>query len=294
MLIYPDTSIWNQLCDQRVDARALWSTLAERDARLLFGVNVLYELAKTFRMPVAHAQERGRELFSYFMPYVQMEIPVLKGTRELLREEAMHAAGQSQAVDAFWNQDDHRVLAEEVSKLSQGQIDNRAEEFILFRKAAAQQTRIEMHNHIEAQPSLKRILRGVESNGVMAWLAREGKRSNARRLLKERLKREFGDSPPKELAWFAKRLLAAPRYRVSHALVRSDIYLNWRYAHRGSLRGDLPDDAYHVVNASYSDVFLTTEQDQADQLSHAVVGIRPVVYTGDESLLTWLPKAVAQ
>src|SRR5437870_7939111 len=97
MLIYLDTSLWNKLCDQKVDAKGLVSALTERDAQLVLGTNAVYELAKTFQMK-AGAHQRGQQLFSHLTEYVRLGIPFLRETRDILGEETKHATGETRSV----------------------------------------------------------------------------------------------------------------------------------------------------------------------------------------------------
>ena len=52
--------------------------------------------------------------------------------------------------------------------------------------------------------------------------------------------------------------------RAAKALVRADLYFNWRCAHRGSNPKDLYDDMYHVMGAIYCDTYVTKEPAQAE------------------------------
>src|SRR5712671_372308 len=51
--------------------------------------------------------------------------------------------------------------------------------------------------------------------------------------------------------------------RIAKGIVRTDLYFNWRCANRGSTPGDLADDLYHVLNASYCAIYATAEPRQA-------------------------------
>jgi len=98
---------------------------------------------------------------------------------------------------------------------------------------------------------------------------------------------------PEDAISVAAKLLRDQKYRIAHALVRSGIYQNWRLANRRSLRSDQPDDAYHIVNASYADFFVTTEPDQADHFRLAVPALSVFVYDSDEPLISWLPRTIS-
>jgi len=47
-------------------------------------------------------------------------------------------------------------------------------------------------------------------------------------------------------------------------VIRSDLYYNWRCAHRESVPKDLIDDMYHVLNSVYCDIYTTAEKGQAE------------------------------
>lgn len=289
-LLYLDTSIWNALCDQQVDAQTLLSNLADRNARLVLGPNVVYELAKTFGTNKPEMSERGRTLFSYLQRYVRADIPVFNEPAVLLRQEAARAAGEIDRVEVFWNQANYSSLLSAVDNLSQGEFDENANLFIKNRKSAARQTRFDMSGHLESRPALTQALERVNEDSLRAWIDREAHGPRGRRVLQSQLAIVFETRPDRKLTLLAKKLLAHRRYKISHAIVRSALYLNWRSAHRGSLRSDLPDDAYHGVNACYCDVFVTTEPDQAFHAELVNSNVRAISYDGSVPLTVWLPQ----
>ena len=69
---------------------------------------------------------------------------------------------------------------------------------------------------------------------------------------------------------------------------RADLYYNWRCAHRGSNRPDLIDNMFHVLNATYCDVYVSKEKNQLEYvgllLSRAT---RVEIYDGSP-VDTWL------
>jgi hypothetical protein len=287
-LLYPDTSIWNALCDQAVEAQKLISDLSGRHVQIALGTNAVYEMAKTFKMSRPDARQRGRDLFSYLKQYTDCSVPCLRETWDLLQREAAHAVGEVGAVDVFWNKQEYSALADEVEKLSNGAFDENASRFVRRRKTTAQNVRLEIQDHLAARPELTRTLARIAESELKRWITREAKSMRGRRALQGHLAMVFGRKPDRQLTQLAKRLRAGARYKVAHALVRSDLYLNWRCARRGSVRGDLPDDTYHAVNASYCELFVTTESDQADHAAHTNPHLRAMVYDGQEQLQTWL------
>lgn len=114
--VYFDTSIWNVLCDQAVDAQQLVADLSERGFQISLGTNAVYEMAKTFKMPTPDAIERGQKLFSYLKQYTDRSIPCIRETWDLVEREAAHAAGESPTVDVLWNPEEYSALLDEVEK----------------------------------------------------------------------------------------------------------------------------------------------------------------------------------
>jgi hypothetical protein len=67
-------------------------------------------------------------------------------------------------------------------------------------------------------------------------------------------------SPDDLPAWFDEQVLSL----TGRGVVRADLYYNWRCAHRDSNRPDLIDDMFHVLNATYCDVYVSKEKNQLE------------------------------
>jgi hypothetical protein len=105
----------------------------------------------------------------------------------------------------------------------------------------------ELYGHLESQPKVKQGLSQIKVESLGPWLDIATKSPAGRDVLVRHLSLVFERNPDKQLSQLADRLLSNDAYRISHAMVRSDLYLNWRCACRGSIRDDLPDDTYHVL-----------------------------------------------
>lgn len=284
--VYPDTSVWNCLFDQGVEPDALTSALAARGASLALGFNVMYEMGKSFRSGNEGKKQRGRALMAYMKGYLALRVPIVKENWALLIEEALDVTRHSPMESCFRNEDDYRVACTEIDKLIiHGSFEPEAVKFFDGRSSLVRDSRDVIKNGLESRPDSKAYLKAVSERSLPAFLSTEGVGPTGERLLLGHLSREFPNDPPRELHHVARLLLSVPRYRVSRALPRADLYLNWRCARRGSLRGDLPDDTFHVISAAYSDVFVTTETDQANIARHALEGIHAIVCTQHEPLV---------
>jgi len=113
------------------------------------------------------------------------------------------------------------------------------------------------------------------------------------------IQRRFPDVPINETAKYANDLLSK-QMPFSRAIIRCDLYYNWRCANRGSVPRDLMDDIYHVLNAVYCDVYATAE---ARQIEYAPLLLsektQVVIYDRKTPIDEWLieklrePKSVA-
>src|SRR6267142_2549662 len=213
-LVYPDTTIWNALCDEDVDAKGLANELAARQSQLVLGTNVVYEMAKTFLGTRLSAAERGKRLFAYLSHYVQLQIPLLRQSDDLLRAEVGHVTKQTIEVRLFYDRANYEKLILEVSKLAQGVFDSRAAYFIPNREADARKAREELYAHIDKRPLLKQKLTTVSDTDIDSWIRRALKEHAARRMLSGHLAAVLSESSLKDLTRIAKQLLASPRYGV--------------------------------------------------------------------------------
>lgn len=287
-LIYADTSLWNELCNQAVDPQMMSSSFARQGAQLVLGMNVFFEMVKTFGMDEEGVAHRGSQLFSYLKAWVHDEFPVVRQTPEILWEEAMNSLGESRSIRVFLDTHEYRHLTEEIARLAAGKFDSSREGFIESRKTTAKRARDEMRNHFRAAPEIGSRLRKIRVDQLRDWLSEEARSEKGVSLLAGHLVDVLQEELFPKLRVIAENLLASDEYRVSHALVRNGIYLNWRLAHRGSVPTSSFDDAYHVVNASYCSKFLTTDKDQADQVSHSLASVHVRYYDQREPFGAWL------
>jgi hypothetical protein len=280
--LYAETSVWNCLCDQNADPQALSLDLAKRDVAFAVGFNVLYEIAKLFFTGKREAERRGRELFTYIKRHLTLQVPILKENWALLIEEAMDVTGDERMQSWFRDVNQYQITIQEIDKLCRGELAPEAARFFESRKSAARTSRNTMKDHLEARPDLKAILDMTKDDDLSHFLTTESMGPGGQFLLLAHLCSEFPKNSPSDLAPVARLLLQSPRYRVSRAMTRAGLYLNWRCVKRGSIRGDLPDDTFHVVSAAYCDIFVTAEADQATIACHAVDGIQAIVTNGNE------------
>ena len=285
MFIYLDTVLWNKLCDERVDAPKLIAALSSRNKQLVVGTEAIYEMAKTFK----RNPDRGKELFASLKTFTDLGIPCPRPNPNILRSEAELALSSSQQqVNIFLNAEDYQNMQQEVDKLSRGILDHRAEQFIESRKQLAASTRAAMSAQYGIPSTLKARLSGISVSDLEKWLKREVERSG-RRILKEHFKELFPDLRPRQLTIIAKKLLSSPRFRLSNATVRADLYTNWRTASTESMPRDLLPDLDHVVTASYFDVYATMETGQAKYASLILKRTTRIeIYDGNLPVSKWL------
>jgi hypothetical protein len=285
-LIYADTSVWNRLCDEHVDPATFAADLAARNSKLALGFNVFYEIGKIFNTGDVCKVARGRELLRYLATYLSLRTPIMKENGSLLIEEAEDAMDQQKMESYFFNDSQYRIAVSEIEKLNTaGSFDPPTAKFFAGRKDLAETSRLLIREHLRANPEAARMCERVTERHLLKFLNDKSTGIIGKRLLVKHLAKEFPKSDLTTLRQAAKQLLRRPTYRLSTAICRGDFYLSWRCVHRKSLRDDLPDDSFHVINAAYCDVFMTTETDQANIAKLVLVRIKPLVCARTQPIL---------
>ena len=259
-LIYLDTNLWNRLLDQKVAPGELLAGFKRRNAALVLSGQTVYELTRTFtRFPV-----RGQDLFRYIRVYLDEGIVGTYDNMNLLRAEVTAMYTRADSVIAFFDPVNEPLLKAEVAKQADGVVDDRAWAFLAERKEFADRTREQQKAHFEKRPDMKTKLLAVSVDKLAGWLNEQVSSDVGAAMLTRHLLRIYESSDIEAAITTAQGLLQHPASRVAKALVRADLYSNWRCAHRGSNKKDLVDDMYHVLNAAYCDVYATAEPKQKE------------------------------
>jgi len=284
MTIYLDTMLWNELCDQSIDPAVLTSALTAQGKVLVLGAEAIYEMAKTFKSNPA----RGKELFSCLKKFTDLRIPGVKDNPMLLIAEADAAMnGTKVDSDIFWDAVNYARMQKEIEKLSNGVVDKKSEELIESRRQLAAIERAAISSHYGGMSALKVRLSRVSPTDLPTWITKEAQRSG-RFILKQHLAKLLPGAQPRQIAIATKRLLARQGFRLSHSVVRADLYSNWRAANSGSMPRDLLPDLDHIVTASYFDVYATKEAAQG-KYAPVVLGKTVIaIFDGKLPISAWL------
>lgn len=281
--IYLDTVIWNRLLDQKVDAGKIVSALKIKNKMLVLGTEAIYEMAKSHRTNPG----RCKDLFSYIKTYTDIGISCPLPNPNILRSELDFALSGSRSIEIMLNSEDHKNMKEEVNKLSNGVLDNRVRDFIRDRQRLAANVRAAMSAQYQTSSLLKKRLSGISVSGLEGWMRKEILRLG-RQILKNHFKELFPEFPEKRLTFIAKRLLADSWFRLANAVVRADLYTNWRIANTESMPRDLLPDLDHIVTATYFDVYATAEAQQAKYAPLILKRATKIaIYDGTLPIATW-------
>jgi hypothetical protein len=115
-LIYPDTIIWNLLCDQNIDPRKLLDSLRAKGFTLVVSFHAVYELARNFERDDAVGNARGRRLFSYLKQYLDLDIPSTKQLWELIMTEDEAFKKNLSVIDPLATSQESEIEKREVEK----------------------------------------------------------------------------------------------------------------------------------------------------------------------------------
>lgn len=136
-----------------------------------------------------------------------------------------------------------------------------------------------------------RELKLVPESRLAAWLATEATSRGAIIMLTGHIGRNFPQVRTAELLDYAAALIKNASSLISRAIVRADLYYNWRCANRGSNPPDLADDLYHVLNASYCEIYATDDRRQAEYASYILPSTTKVaIYDRSVPLDAWLQR----
>jgi hypothetical protein len=288
MNVYLETNLWNALCDHPVDADTLVGSLGARAITLDFSDHCVTEMAKTFR-GYGTAADRGRQLFSCLRRFVDAGARCTKQNMELIPAELTALTSKTE-VEPFLSANEHAQLKADIDKLVGGIFDEAANRLIDERIEFARRTRQAQIRHLELRPEMKQKLMAISPDAFPVWLDEQVLSLDGQKILAGQIMRIYPDAPPGDVFGFAGALLANPRFRFARGVVRADLYYNWRCAHRGSNRPDLIDDMFHVLNATYCDIYVSKEKNQSEYagllLSRAT---RVEIYDGSP-VDTWLEK----
>jgi hypothetical protein len=261
-LWYFDTCIWNQLSDENIEPDDLLKPLRSQGVSPVISIELISELAASFQSTrSASSHELGRRLFSYLSRYVENGIPCLKMKCQMLQAEAMTVSGDVGQFDLKMSAQDYVKVANTIRELAEGAFAANTRDFLTERMNLRNSTRLEAAEFARERRTSKQALMSQVSYG--AFLASINPIDLLKRL-RDILRDEFPEWPDGELTEVASALLRNPEYRVAHAMASADMYITWRALRAGSLSRSIMYDCFHLVNASYCDVYITKDYPQAE------------------------------
>jgi len=258
-LIYPDTIIWNLLCDQNVGPQELLDALRARRFTLVVSFHSVYELARNFERDEPVGNARGRQLFSYLKRYLDLDIPSTKQLWEMIIAEDQAFKKNLQAIDPLATPEESAIERSEVDKLSVGTVEGRVKDFLEKRRQFARDTKAQQEARIIESDKLREYLKAISDDDLATWMPRETLTTSGVSTLYQRFLKNAG---PSRTLQYVHSLLSFALADASRGTVHADLYSNWKCARDGSNRLDLVDDMLHVLQAMYCDLYVTEEDNQ--------------------------------
>ncbi len=279
-IVYPDTVVWNCLFDEATDPARLRAQLHEHGLDLAYSSHVLYELSRTFRGTRPSSQQRATELFLRFKSFVEQDFPYLRQNVSVLLDESEAADGNISGVQPFGGTE-YSLFRSRVERLSSGNFDSQTDFAVTYRNSQVQ----ELRSSIKQGEYTK--LTELAGMTLSKFIEAAG-RTHSRNILKAHLAGVREGALGSDLTRLAKRILRTRSYRVSHAFVWTDLFLTWRKERNGALRRDAADDCYHLVNASYCDIYGTCDEDQKAYAPTVLPHVKFAHYDRTKSVTEWL------
>ncbi|HEY6128625.1 MAG TPA: hypothetical protein VIW23_10625 [Candidatus Acidoferrum sp.] len=282
--LYLDTSLWNRLCEQSVVPADFVTALRRNGWDLVFSPHLRYELSKTFRSVRPQAAEKATRLFSYLAKFVSLNIPCVKQVPDLLREEVRHSCQQIRALECFYKDGDYQREATEIWKLASGNIDQGTHNVLDFRGRQVSEFRAAS----PARTAMWRERTEQDQNVTLKQFMDFGLEEFGQRCLMRHIADLFCDVSQRDLRRISRKMLSARRYRLAQALVRGDIYIDWRCFREMAVARDTSDDCFHIENAAYCDVYATSEAGQEAYANEILLKTRVRVHDRKTPLGHWL------
>lgn len=258
--IYPDTIIWNLLCDQAIDPKKLLDSLNAKDAALTVSFHTVYELARNFQRDDPKGNARGQQLFAYLKMFLDLKMPCTKELWELIIAEAYAFENKLVEIDPMATPEQCTIVMQEVGKLANGVVEGKVKEFLKERVRFAKDTQEQQKAHVIAREALRQHLQNVPELKLAEWIEKETFTASGVRLFYRRLVKQLGSRVTLD---YALGLLRSSLGDAARGTVRADLYSNWHCANFGSNRRDLVDDMLHVLQAMYCHLYVTEERKQS-------------------------------
>jgi hypothetical protein len=258
-LIYPDTVIWNLLCDQNIDPGKLLDSLRAKGFALVVSFHTIYEFARNFEREDAAGNSRGRRLFSHLKQYLDLDIPSTKQLWELIVAEDEAFRKNLPAIDPLATPQETAIEKSKVEKLTDGIVEGRVKLFLEKRRQFARYTKTQQEARIIESEKLREYLKAISEDELTAWMPKETLTTSGVSTLHRRFLLQTG---PGRTPQHVHGLLSSPLAHASRGTVHADLYSNWKCAKDGSNRLDLADDMLHVLQAIYCDLYVTEENNQ--------------------------------
>jgi hypothetical protein len=118
-------------------------------------------------------------------------------------------------------------------------MDETATKYMADRAPEVKADRSGVIKHLEDNPQIKTELMAVTYAELPQWLRSQTLKPNGLWSLANRIKEYFPEAEIGDALEYAAHLLSGPFHSVGAALVRGDLYTNWRCAHYGSNGKDL-------------------------------------------------------
>jgi hypothetical protein len=283
-----DTNLWNVSFEQQIDPRNLLPSLDQYGATPVLGIHVVFELIKTFFSKSADATNLARSLLRHVESYFDAGLrTVAKDPIECIVAE-MYAVKGPVGAEKFLSRENLENFTAEIKRLATGIVKEEWKTHVRDQIASTEADRKRFAEHLSVNTELRHRLRGVSPEDLREWLKAQTYSIDGQRLLFEQLAARFPEQNSDELREYSTALLTSCS-RMSEALVRAELYYNWRCAHRSSNRKDLLDDMYHVCNAAYCDVYSSSEKNQTEYASHLLQNDTQIhVYDQNQALDAWL------
>lgn len=195
---------------------------------------------------------------------------------------------RSSSVAIFLGDDDYARIPAKLSELAGGKTFNDLQGMVQENIKFASNARLAQIQHFQNRPDVQRNMKLISQDALKDWLDTETMGNAGVGQISFHIQRQFSNAPIEEAIDWAEALQNSAIGRTARGLVRADLYYNWRCANRGSIKPDLYDDIFHVLNAIYADIYATADRRQEEYATLLLPpDTRVVIYRREKRINEW-------
>ena len=246
--IYFDSNIFNEIIRKHIKSEQIRSILSEKKYRLIISSLNMFEIASCWKSGNHSFIEQGIKRFKLIKELLPCRF--LNTIPNILLMELDNVINNT-TISPFCENQEKADFEREINKLSQGIYNDKAKTFIENRWAGK---RNHIQNKISELTENKNIFKFADTFNEFLIKNEDLQQLIAEGLIEERVI----NIPSRHRRKTAEKILRkSHRFPMLISVIKANLFLDFRVLKFGNCSHDTLDDLQHLINASYTDIFVT-------------------------------------